>query len=304
MTSLRKVGVFGLALLFASLAHLSQRSIDAARKAGQQELLRDTVPSGPVLRVASSGFHVLVADVLWIRSILAFGETLGQDEARDEQWAAWLEGSLLAVAELDPSWRTPYQWGGLMLEVSGAPQGAENLYTLATEQFPDDYRFWFSLGMVRYFSFSDPQGAAESVARAAECPGAPEWYAMAAIAYGAKQDTEEASILYLQAQLDQTGDPELRARIEERIKRLDHLRLVSQIRQVRLGLERNLGHPVSTIEELESLAGSRLPPDPMGAVWVFDVDGQVRSEVIAQEGAAKDLRAARSLLINPRIRAL
>ncbi len=304
MMSMRRVGVLGLALLFALLAHLSQRSIDRARRANQLELQRDTVPSGPVLRVASSGFHLLVADVLWIRSILAFGESFGQEEAGNEQWGVWLEGSLLAVAELDPSWRTPYQWGGLMLEVAGSPTGAESLYTLATQRFPDDYRFWFSLGMVRYFSFSDPQGAAESVARAAECPGAPEWYALAALAYGAERDTEEASILYLQAQLEQTGDPELRARIEERIQRLNHQRLLSQIQKVRRELEGQLGHAVSTIAELESLAGSPLPPDPMGAGWVIDVDGEVRSKLIAQERSAKALRGARSLLTNFRIHAL
>ena len=303
MTWTRKAGVFCLAFLFASSAHLCQRSIDADRMASQKQLMRDTVPSGPVLRVASSGFHVLTADVLWIRTILAFGETVGQKEVRDERWAAWLEGSLQAVVELDPTWITPYQWGGLMLEVSEAPEAAQTLYTQATEQFPDDYRFWFSLGMVQYLSFSDPQGAAKSVARAAECPGAPEWYAMAALAYGSERDTEEASILYLRAQLDQTGDPELRASIEARIQRLDHQRLVNQIQEVREELERQLGAPVSTIAELESLTGSRLPPDPMGAGWVVDLDAQIRSQRIAEENADKDLNAARSLLTNPRIRA-
>jgi tetratricopeptide (TPR) repeat protein len=304
MSGVRRAGVFGLALLLAGLAHLCQRSIDSDRMASQQQLLRDTVPSGPVLRVASSGFHVLTADVLWIRTVLAFGETLGQDEARDEQWAAWLEGSLQAVVELDPTWRTPYQWGGLMLEVSEAPEGALSLYTSATEQFPEDYRFWFSLGMVQYLSFSDPQAASESVARAAECPGAPEWYAMAALAYGSERDTEEASILYLRAQLDQTGDPELRASIEERIQRLDHQRLVAQIQAVREELERQLGRPLSTIEELESMSGSRLPPDPMGAGWMVDLDGQILSQQIADEKAGQALKSARSLLTNTRIQAL
>lgn len=304
MTGLRRVGVLGLAVLSAGLAHLCQRTIDADRMASQQQLLRDTVPSGPVLRVASSGFHVLTADVLWIRTVLAFGETLGQAEAKEGQWTAWLEGSLLAVVELDPTWRTPYQWGGLMLEVSESPEGALQLYTLATERFPEDYRFWFSLGMVQYLSFSDPQAASESVARAAECPGAPEWYAMAALAYGSERDTEEASILYLRAQLDQTGDPELRASIEERIQRLDHQRLVSQIQAVREELERQLGRPLSTIAELESVSGSRLPPDPMGAGWVVDLEAQICSQQIADEKAAQALKSARSLLTNTRIQAL
>lgn len=289
-----------LGLLCAGGAHLCQRAVDPGRRAVSAEHRRDTVPSGPLLRVASSGFHVLVADVLWLRTVLAFGEIHDEDTLAQYGFGKWLQGSIWAISELDPQWRTPYQWGGLMLEVAQEPQAAKELYERGVTYFPEEYRFWFALGMLEYFSFEDPQAASQAMSRAAECPGAPDWFAVASVAYGAEQETEEAGIQYLRSQLEATGDPDLRQGIEERIQRLEHQRYERQINQVKAELESQLG-PITTIAALEQAAGRPLPQDPLGAGWIVDLDGQVRSEQIAEERWARDLRSARALMTNPRL---
>lgn len=289
---------FGLALVCAGSAHFCQREIDPSRRAQALEAQRDTVPSGPVLQVASSGFHVLVADVLWLRTVLAFGEMYEKGTLDDGRAGDWLGGAVLATSELDPDWRTPFQWGGLMLEVANEQDAARELYRLGVKTHPQEYRFWFAWGMLEYFHYEDPQAASLALSKAAECPGAPPWFAEAALAYGAERDTEEAAIHYLNAQLEATSDPELRANIEDRIHRLDHQRLVAQIGEVRRDLEQSLG-PMPSIAALERAAGRPLPADPMGAGWMVDVDGTIRSRVIAEELAEKDRMSARRMLINP-----
>jgi hypothetical protein len=256
-----------------------------------------------VLQVASSGFHVLVADVLWLRTVLAFGEIHDEGTLAQFGFGEWLAGSLHAISELDSEWRTPYQWGGLMLEVANEPQAAKEVYQRGVQAFPDEYRFWFALGMLEYFSFEDSQAASQAMARAAECPGAPEWFAVASLAYGAEQETEEAGIQYLRSQLDATADPDLRAGIQARIQRLEYQRLERQIAQVKSELEDQIG-PILTIQGLEEAAGRGLPEDPLGVGWVVDVDGVVRSSLVGEERAEKDLRSARAMLTNPRIHAL
>lgn len=293
----------GLGLLCAGGAHLCQRSVDPGRREASAQHRRDTVPSGPLLRVASSGFHVLVADVLWLRTVLAFGEIHDEHTLTQYGFGEWLAGSVNAISELDPQWRTPYQWGGLMLEVAEEPQAAKELYQRGVQVFPEEYRFWFALGMLEYFSFEDPQAASLAMERAADCPGAPEWFAVASLAYGSEQETEEAGIQFLRSQLEATPDPDLRANIQARIQRMEHQRLARQIAQAKEELEAQLG-PILSISALEEAAGRALPDDPMGAGWVVDIDGQVRSRVIAEERAAKELRGARALMTNPRLKRL
>lgn len=293
----------GLAVLCAASAHFCQRGVDPERRAQALEARRDTVPSGPLLRVASSGFHLLVADVLWLSTVLAFGEMFQNDALNERGFGAWLGGSVLATSELDPSWRTPVQWGGLMLEVVGEEDAAKELYERGVQVRPDEYRFWFALGMLEYFHYEQPQAASEALAQAAECPGAPAWFAEAAVAFGSERDSDQAAIQYLGAQLESTTDPELRANIEDRIHRLQHQTIQGQIAEVRAELERSLG-PVPSIAALERAAGRPLPADPMGAGWVLDVDGVIRSKAIAEELAAKDLRAGRALLKSRRLRAI
>lgn len=299
----RPVLALGVGLLCAGGAHLCQRGLDPGRRTTSAEYRRDTVASGPLLRVASSGFHVLVADILWMRTVLAFGEIHDENTLAQHGFGDWLSGSILAISELDPQWSTPYQWGGLMLEVAEEPQAAKAVYQRGVEAFPDEYRFWFALGMLEYFSFEDTQAASQAMARAAECPGAPEWFAVASLAYGSDQETEEAGIQFLRSQLDATPDPDLRASIESRIQRLEHQRLERQIAQVKTELEAQLG-AILSISALEQAAGRALPQDPMGVGWIVDVDGVVRSQVIAEERAAKDLRSGRALMTNARLKGI
>lgn len=298
----RPILALGLGLLCAGGAHLCQRGVDEGRRESAAKHRRDTVPSGPILRVASSGFHVLVADVLWMRTVLAFGEIHDEDTLAEHGFGDWLAGSVFAISELDPQWSTPYQWGGLMLEVAEEPQAAKELYLRGVQVFPDEYRFWFALGMLEYFNFEDPVAASEAMAKAAACPGAPEWFRVASLTYGSDRETEEAGIQFLRSQLESTPDPDLRASIQERIQRLEHQRLEGQIAQVKAELEAQVG-PILSLAALEEAAGRPLPEDPMGRGWVIDVDGQVRSEGIAEERADRDLRSARALLTSPLIRA-
>ena len=54
----------------ALLAHTGQRAADAARNDVDAEVELMFIPSGQALRVASLGWRVHVADLLWLRSVL------------------------------------------------------------------------------------------------------------------------------------------------------------------------------------------------------------------------------------------
>lgn len=295
--------VLAIAVSAASLAHLAQRRIDPLRRQAQDRSDRDAVASGELVRVAASGSELLVADVMWVRAVLAFGEGFQEQGLSAPGWSTWFAGTLDAVTTLDPTWATPYIWGGMMLEVAEDPRAAAGIYRRGAANLPDDYRFWFNLGMLEYFQFDDPQAAAGYMKRASECPGAPGWFANAAVAYGSERETRQAALTYLRQELESTADPDLRSDIQARIAKLEHEILAADINQVREQVEAQLGRSLSSPQELVDRTGTPLPPDPLEGEWILDVDGEIRSSVHAELLRDAALKGARGILTSPRVQA-
>ena len=96
-------GLLSLPSLF--LAWMLVPRIDHTR----HERVMDTTllypPSGEQMRVVSTGQEEPLADLLWVRTVLVFGERF--DVSSGDQWTTWLEQMILATTTLDPTWRTP-----------------------------------------------------------------------------------------------------------------------------------------------------------------------------------------------------
>lgn len=281
--------------LGAGLAHTAQRSADAVRRDIDvaQELL--FAPQGEVLRVASLDHHMLAADVLWLRSVLEFGARF--DQARDDRWAEWFSRSIRAITALDPRWRTPYVYGGIMLKVVGAPEVSTEIFKLGSERLPNDYYLPFSVGMNYYLEESNNEEAAEWLLLASKRPGAPAWYAVAAVAFREQEKERQQAIHYLRDEIDSTADPRLKQLLERRLNLLIHDEIAELFDGAVSRYTERLGRPPADINAL--LSGGfivEIPEDPMGEGWVIDIDGHVRSTVIAREQAGRDLKHERSML--------
>lgn len=288
--------VAGAGLAGAGLAHLSHRAVDEVRERNELETGYRFVPSPDAMKVASVGFDQQVGDLLWIRTVLAFGSNLGDQRP---EWGEFLFRNLVALTALDPTWRTPYFYGGSLLRTVGAIEQSTELFKLGSEALPDDYYFPFSVGMNYYLHHEDLLEAARWLTIASERPGAPGWYARAAGAFVANKGERGMARRYLVEQLEQTEDEDLRADLERRIAQLDHDEFAERLNQYARAFEREYGQPFRDVEQLvgadlpqlEPLAG--IPPDPLGARWVVDHDGEVLSEVALERRIAEEQRLER-----------
>jgi len=289
---MRKLAVVA-ALVAAGLAHLSQRAVDERRHGvdGSSELL--FLPSPASFDLVTMGYDEPVADLLWIRAVLLFGEHQGTDPS--PAWGEWLQGMLEAIAVLDPSWRTPYQYGGTMLRSMGNIEGSDAIFELGMEALPDDAYFPFAIGMNHYLHREDARAAVEWIEIAASKPNAPNWYRVAAAGLLAKQDMIPVAIRFLEEQRETTTDPAILEMIDGRITRLHHKRWVQTFESSRGRYQQKFGTDIQVPEDIARL-GTPLPPDPLGGAWVLAADGVVRSSVRELELAEKARRSERGLL--------
>jgi tetratricopeptide (TPR) repeat protein len=279
----------------AALAHTSQRHVDAQRRElnVSHELL--FIPDAESVRIAALDHSVHVADILWVRSVLAFGERW--NTTGDRAWVEWLSRTVLGICQIDPRWRTPYFYGGVMLRVLGDYEGSTAVMKLGSEKLPNDPFFPFSVGMNLYLNGGDREESARWVAEAARRPGAPEWYAVAAVAFRQEKKERPQAIRFLQDELKLTDDPKLRVELEHRLASLTHDEYAERLNELASAFAAERGRPPRGVEELVRVGKLKTtPPDPLGGAWVVDVDGALKSSVRASDEKEKARRAERRML--------
>ncbi len=283
-----------IALLAAVAAHLTQREADERRHEHDASTELLYLPSPTTFRLATMGYHEPVADLLWMRAVLLFGERYGRDS--DPAWGDWLVGMIRAIAALDEGWRTPYFYGGTMLRGMGNIDASDEVFLAGVHARPDDSFFPFALGMNYYLHRDDVETAIHWIEVAASRPDAPSWYRLASAGLLARRDMGPVAIRFLEEQRATTQDPNLLALIDGRLVRLRHDAFVEAFEEAREEYRARFGRDIERPDELGQLRGP-LPPDPYGRGWVLAPDGVVRSAQREEEIASKARHGERQLLM-------
>lgn len=265
-----------LALAAALAVGAALPAVDATRTARSIDNALLFLPEGRQLRMAATGQEELLSDVLWMRAVLTFGERWGSDTST--AWPEWMKRMVLVVTELDPSWRTPYFYGGALLRVIGDLEGSNEVFRRGHEALPDDFFFPFSLGMNAFVYGGRPGEAARWLEVASGLPDAPRWIAGAAAKMRADAGDRRAAVAYLEGVVRDTDREEVRADAEAQLGRLRHDDLVDAWTPLCRQFEAERGRRLQTPDELAAYAGRPLPPNPRGDAWTVGADGVVRSE--------------------------
>lgn len=252
------------------------------------------VPDPMTLHAAATGFEEALADVLWVRTVLLFADWVAGDESTFSR--EYLHRFVLAIATLDPGWRTVYYYGGVELRVMGDIDAADDVFRRGHDALPDEPFFPFSVGMDAYLYRDDPATAAKWMAKAAAIPRSPRWYAGAAAAMQRRTGDAAGAIQYLREVYASTTDPGVRANTRYQIARLEHNELVATWEEACLDYRARTGHSLARPEDLKKL-GFDPPPSPYGDAWVVDSDGVVRAQTAREDRLRKarvdELRLAR-----------
>lgn len=265
----------------------SQPRADVTRRERAIDTALVFAPDGKMLRAATLDQHEPVADLLWIRTVLVFGERWNQDP--DPTWITWLRGSIHAVTELDPRWRTPYFWGGSLLRILDDIDGSDAVFLAGIKNLPDDYYFPFSYGMNFYLYHDDPIEAAGWIELASTLPnGVPKYAGLAAKLRSSAGDRSGAIASLIERKQEATDETEI-ADLDLQLSHLYHDRLVDELKPACKAYQVATGHPPDSPADFFAWANIATPDNPRGDAWSVGQDGCVRS-VAAEAARIRRLR--------------
>lgn len=276
---MKTAAAIGLALAATALVAVAQPRSDATRITRTENAQLFFVPSSAGIQMAASGFEEVVADLVWTRAVLTFGERYDTDHS--ELWRIWIGSTITLVTDLDPHWRTPYQYGGGMLRAIGQIDDSDRIFERCTERLPELSWCPFARGMNDLLSREDPEGAAHWLGIAAARPDAPRWYSSAAAAMRSRAGQRRAGLAYIEQELRTTTNPAERADLELQRSKLQHDELVAQWDSA-CRARRAEGRPLTDPAQLAEL-GFELPPDPRDGGWIVGADGVVRDRTAERE---------------------
>ena len=183
--------VIGLASLLTLSAVTAMARSSALAVGGDRQPAEELryLPRPALLRVVSLRHHELVADLLWMKSVVYFGEMF-MHPTRES--SAQLERYLDALLAVDPWFQHVYRWAGTMFIYRTGRVTRSDVFRAnrflerGAERFPRDSELWFILGTNYLFEIRPKDEVerrrfrrlgATAIARAADLPEAPEWVA-------------------------------------------------------------------------------------------------------------------------------
>ena len=225
------VPVLAALLLAAASDRLRERAHGSFTEARSYEDLY-YLPPVEWLPVFSLGWDEAVADLIWMRALVYFGEEMNQEgELR------FVFDYVEAILTLDPDFRAVYPWIGMAgmyrpraVSVEEIERSVEFLERGAA-RFPDDGDLAWELGASLAFELAprieDPERKREvqerampHLMRAARLGSAPDWMVISNAAILARIGRTDQAARHLEEMIDQVEDPGTRARMEERIRML------------------------------------------------------------------------------------
>ncbi|MBN2723159.1 MAG: hypothetical protein JXR95_03715 [Deltaproteobacteria bacterium] len=144
LSKLVKLSVFGVIFSFSLL------SGELARQ--KRNMIPDNLdtfflPSGKMLSISSIGYNRMLADLIWIKTLMYFGE-----EMNGYVRQTWLPTYISTVLTLDPMFEFAYEWAGAAMIYSGAVIDEDNVrranhfYEEGLKRFPDNWKMAAGVG--------------------------------------------------------------------------------------------------------------------------------------------------------------
>lgn len=232
------------------------------------------VQSPAAMKRLALSYHMILADLYWIRTVQHYGRTK-LSEAADKKYDL-LYPLLDLTTSLDPYFSIAYRFGSIFLAEplpagAGRPDQAIALLEKGLEAQPTHWGLAQDIGFVYYWWAQDYRKAAEWFQRAADIPGAPVWMAPLAAVTLAKGGDRPSS-RFLWQQLERTVDDEwTRNHARTRLRQLDAMDAIAQLEEIARTYQTRVGTPPEDWAALVRAGMLRgIPLDPDGLPYVLD----------------------------------
>jgi tetratricopeptide (TPR) repeat protein len=226
------------------------------------------LPKGEYLKPALIGYHHLGADTFWLRLLQVVGKKRNSDDEYE-----WIYHALDVITTLDPQYAYAYYVGGNILgDLANRPDLGNRLLEKGVRENPDVWYIPFLLGYNHYFLLGDPASGAEYIMKAASLPDRPAYLPGLATRMAAEAGSPDTALVFLEARLRETQDPNLRQVLVNRTKEVIIERDVQILeRAVETYRNRHQAQPTTLTALVEDRVLTGLPIEPFGGEYRIDV---------------------------------
>jgi len=246
----RALGLCGLCLLIFVVRELRLGAFAAHHESERYEDIY-YLPPASWLPVLSFGYGDALADLIWCRSLVYFGEQLGQQGA-----VKFAFDYTDAVIALSPDFRQAYRWAAIAAlsrpagtALKDGLRGAAYLEQ-ALRRWPKDGQLHWDYGSLLRFELAPllPPGAekdrllgmaAPHLATAASLGAGPAWLALNSSALLEKLGRNDQAIRHLEEVYGTVQDDSTKRKIEERLASLRSQSFVAALRAATEGFEQS-----------------------------------------------------------------
>jgi len=279
MTSQGRAAAWLLSIFFLASSALLSSSLSTVRREGVFTN-RDDAPRETLLLMISRrpafsfGFRNFLADLSWLQAVQVAGVRRMTRGDYDK-----LDRLVHTVNNLDPRFDIPYFLGGLVLGDSPdhVPQALDTLGR-GWESHPEDWRFPFYIGYLRYFSLGDPAGGGRILEAAARIPGSPSYLPLLAARMLSEGRQPETALAFLTEMVKHETDPTRLAILNRRIREVIVERDIQMLEMAVEAYRKKTGSlpPGPSALVREGVIGA-VPQEPNGGRYLLSPDGSVRS---------------------------
>ncbi len=228
---LKKILWFSAVFACLGWTDFSLRQAKIQRTLVPQQMDSFYMPPQQVLRLTSLGYTRLAADLLWVKTLVYFGEEMNGPKRQ-----TWLAGHVWRVVGLDPSFELAYSWAGAAMMYGGRIIDNETVrlsnefYREAMRRFPGNWRYPAALAfnLVYEYKAENEEEAArnrEEAIRlfeaASRMEGAPEYLRVLALSEMGKAGMDQLAVEYLREAYAAATDEQERKRLLSRMEKLD-----------------------------------------------------------------------------------
>ncbi len=228
---LKKATWFSAWFACFGLMLLSLRRLEAQRAFIPQNMDSFYLPSERVLQLTSLGYRHMLADLMWVKTLMYFGT-----EMNGQRRQTWLAAHVRRVIALDPSFELAYQWAGAAMLYGGRVIDNETVlasnefYRAAMKKFPRNWRYPSALAfnMVYEYKAKTPEEAdrnrEEAITlfrEASRMEGAPSYLKIFTITQMSKAGMNQLAAEYVREAYASAKDEEERRLLAQRLKELE-----------------------------------------------------------------------------------
>jgi tetratricopeptide (TPR) repeat protein len=241
-----------LLMLLAPLVPLVQGHID--HRLGAFRAQHDVLYlwSGDQIRRLTPGFHNIVADVYWLRTVQYFG---GQRVFATDKRFDLLAPLVDITTAIDPRLEIAYEYGATFLAEqwplgAGNPEAAIALLRRGVGRNPRDWRLRQHLGLFYLFFMNDAARASQVLLEAADVPGAPPYFRTLAAQVLAKGGERRSALTLWQQIYEQSEPGQLKDNALLHLRQLQSFDAADALETAARAFAHRTGRPPATLEEL------------------------------------------------------